>query len=237
MILSLFDFTTFMVQPWAEAGHECVCVDQLHYAQLQTIETYGRGKISKVPFDLSKPEAIRDVIRSIKPKIVFSFPPCTELSSVGAKHWNAKLARDPMFQIKAAEIPMEIERECQSNGIPFFVENPAGALAGIWRPADFSFDPADFGGYLPVDDQHPLWPGVIPNRDAYTKRTYLWTGEGFICPDPLPVTPITVASSQGNVAPQFVILGGKSLVTKTIRSATPRGFARAVYIANRGQVE
>jgi hypothetical protein len=33
-------------------------------------------------------------------------------------------------------------------------------------------------------------------------------------------------------SPQWGKLGGKSLKTKNIRSATPRGFARAVYLAN-----
>lgn len=32
---------------------------------------------------------------------------------------------------------------------------------------------------------------------------------------------------------QYKKLGGKSLKTKNIRSATPRGFARAVYQANK----
>jgi hypothetical protein len=75
-----------------------------------------------------------------------------------------------------------------------------------------------------------LWPKHIPNRDAYTKETYLWTGNGFVFPEKKPVEPVLIKGS----SPQWAKLGGKSLKTKNIRSATPRGFALAVYEANHG---
>lgn len=57
------------------------------------------------------------------------------------------------------------------------------------------------------------------------------------CPCRLPVEPVKVeyTKADGSVTRgsfQFGKLGGKSQRTKDIRLATPRGFARAVYLAN-----
>ena len=59
---------------------------------------------------------------------------------------------------------------------------------------------------------------------------WLWTGNGFVLPQPHPVLPT------GDDNPGWAKLGGKSARTKHIRSLTPRGFARAVYLANRDVV-
>ena len=63
--------------------------------------------------------------------------------------------------------------------------------------------------------------------DAYLKKTCIWSGNRFVMPSKKPV----------NVDPgysdQYKKLGGKSLKTKNIRSATPRGFAKAVFLANK----
>jgi hypothetical protein len=45
-------------------------------------------------------------------------------------------------------------------------------------------------------------------------------------PEPIPVQP------ELGFSRQHTQLGGKSLKTKNIRSATPRGFSRAVFLAN-----
>lgn len=66
----------------------------------------------------------------------------------------------------------------------------------------------------------------IAPRDAYPKKTCLWTGNGFNMPYWLPV-PVEEGYSR-----QHKKLGGKSMCTKNIRSATPRGFALAVFEAN-----
>jgi hypothetical protein len=94
----------------------------------------------------------------------------------------------------------------------------------MWRKPDYYFDPCDYGGYLPEDDQHPLWPDYIAPRDAYTKKTSLWTGGSFKMPEKRQVEPLSPGASQ-----QYRKLGGKSQKTKNIRSATPRGFAKALF--------
>ena len=59
------------------------------------------------------------------------------------------------------------------------------------------------------------------------KRPAYGQGGGFVMPEKMPV----------HVGPgysaQHKKLGGKSLKTKNIRSETPRGFAMAVFLANR----
>ena len=64
---------------------------------------------------------------------------------------------------------------------------------------------------------------LVPPRDAYPKKTHLWTGNGFELPTKMPV------DEPKGYSPQHTKLGGKSLKTKNIRSATPRGFAAAVF--------
>ena len=111
--------------------------------------------------------------------------------------------------------------------IPYFIENPVSVLATMWRKPDYRFHPYEYGGYIPDDQaEHPRWPEYIAPRDAYPKNTCLWTGFGFVMPWTDPVEP-----EQGH-SRQHLKLGGKSQRTKDIRSATPRGFATAVYEFN-----
>ena len=86
-------------------------------------------------------------------------------------------------------------------------ENPVGRLRRYLGAPILRFDPCDFG-------------------DAYTKRTYLWGR--FTEPQRQPVTPIRV-TQQGSWVQR---LGGSSERTKTLRSITPPGFARAFFAAN-----
>jgi hypothetical protein len=111
--------------------------------------------------------------------------------------------------------------------VPYFIENPVSVLATKWRKPNYTFHPYLYGGYIPQEEsEHPEWPQYIAPRDAYPKKTCLWTGNSFVMPDFKPVT------VEDGYARQHLKLGGKSMKTKNIRSATPRGFARAVYEAN-----
>ena len=166
----------------------------------------------------------------------FAFPVCTDLASSGARHWAIKAERDPHFQKKAAVYAIEASLIMDDLDCPWMIENPNGALTSWWRKWDYSFDPCQYGGYLP-EGPHPRWPDYIPERDAYTKRTNLWTSDDFVMPEPKPVEPIKISITKrdGTVtsgSPQWAKLGGKSAKTKNIRSATPRGFARAVFEAH-----
>tara|TARA_R110002153_G_scaffold50989_4_gene143452 strand:+ start:1300 stop:1638 length:339 start_codon:yes stop_codon:yes gene_type:complete len=107
------------------------------------------------------------------------------------------------------------------------IENPVSVLATQWRASDHSFQPFQYGGYIPEDEaDHPTWPDYIAARDAYPKQTHVWSGGGFVMPEHRPV------DCPPGYSTQHKKLGGKSAKTKNIRSATPRGFARAVFQAN-----
>lgn len=92
------------------------------------------------------------------------------------------------------------------------IENPVGRLSTAWRKPDHTFNPCDFGGYLE------------PAGDAYTKRTCLWTGGGFVMPEPRPVAPTAGSMMHTRYAP--------GPERANLRAATPMGFARAVFLAN-----
>ncbi len=167
-----------------------------------------------------------------------AFPPCTDLAASGARWWSKKAETNPLFQLEAAAHVQRCMLVGQALGCPFYIENPIGALSRLWRKPDHKFDPCDYGGHLPEDDVHPRWPDVIPPRDGYRKKTCLWTGGGFNMPRQNAVAHKTLTYDRadpkkaGNFSPVAGKTGGKSAKTKNIRSATPRGFARAVFLAN-----
>lgn len=144
---------------------------------------------------------------------ILAAPPCTDFSVSGAQYWPAK-DKDGRTA-KSVELVRQVLR-CVEFCKPdwWALENPVGRIdklvPELGRP--WFFDPCDFG-------------------DAYTKRTGLW-GK-FLPPLPLfagdhSVVPVR-ACSQGS---WLQTLGGKSERTKTLRSATPLGFAYAFYLAN-----
>jgi len=238
-VISLYDYTGEALRPWAEAGYECYAYDIQHKAGWFWIS----GKRKPITFakaDLYDLDTLRRLISRHEGQVAFmsAFPPCTDLASSGARWWASKAKSNPNFQTEAANHALLASWVGETLGCPYYVENPIGALSRLWHKPDHKFDPCDFGGYLPEDDVHPKWPEVIPARDAYRKRTCLWTGGGFTMPTPRKVSHLTVAydradpTKSGKFSPVAGKTGGKSLRTKNIRSATPRGFAEAVFQSN-----
>lgn len=235
-VISLFDLTGEMVKPWANAGYQCFIFDMQHSDdRLRLLEMPGDQPIN--PFKIGGTsdtwaEDIAEVFRFYDVKMVFGFPPCTDLAVSGARHFAAKAAANPNYLADAMELVYLARDIGETYGVPYMIENPVSVISTQWRKPCYRFDPASFGGYLPEDDQSPH-PDVIPARDAYTKRTCLWTGNGFAMPEHRPVEPVRYTGKDGlRFNPQTWMLGGKSLRTKNLRSATPRGFATAVYLAN-----
>lgn len=239
LVLSLYDLTGIMVQPWAEAGYECVIVDNQHPLEPETVE-YGKGSITKLNMDLSFKSPAWQILREEfdgQVRQLFGFPPCTELATSGSQWWAGKREEDSEFQHRAVACAIAVDQLGRDIGARSMIENPQGMLASLWRKPDYKFEPYEYGGYLPVDDVHPKYPDHIPPRDAYEKTTCLWTSKDFVMPPKRPVTPIYSLYRRGNgeilkVSPIVAKTGGSSLKTKNIRSATPRGFSQAVYYAN-----
>jgi hypothetical protein len=241
-VISLYDYTGEALRPWAEAGYECFAYDIQHEGQrTKSIGDSFSRYITYVHADLYKPNTLMDIlVRHGANNVAFlsAFPPCTDLASAGAPSWKKKAQANPHFQTEAVSRLKEASILAEAFRCPFYIENPNGAVPRLWRKPDYRFDPYQYGGYLPEDDEHPRYPEVIPPRDAYRKRTCLWTGCGFRMPDPRPVEYENVKCipknplKGENYSPVHAKTGGKSLRTKNIRSATPRGFAMAVYEEN-----
>ena len=227
IVLSLYDYTGEALKPWAEVGYTCYAFD-IQHPEIGKRDTFeGGGYIEYIQMDLWNLDNIELMCKWFKDEdVVFgmAFPVCTDLAVSGAAHFARKEQENPGFQIRASNHARWCAALFDSLGVPYFIENPVSRLATLWRKPDYSFHPYEYGGYIHEDDaEHPKWPDYIAPRDAYPKKTCLWTGGGFTMPWTDPVEP-----EEGH-SRQHLKLGGKSMKTKNIRSATPRGFARAVF--------
>lgn len=229
IVVSLYDFTAEAVIPWAQAGYECHCWDIKHDGM--RVDVDGGGCIKLLNADLQDRWNIYELIRTYATRdVVFgmAFPVCTDLAVSGAKHFAAKAKVDPMFQSKAVSYAVWAANMFEALQVPYFLENPVSVLATKWGPPDYYFHPYEYGGYIEnFEAVHPRWPQYIPPFDAYSKKTCLWTSDDFIMPEKKPIHCDDYGKS-----PLHKKLGGKSERTKMIRSATPRGFAKAVFLAN-----
>jgi hypothetical protein len=199
IVLSLCDRTGNMVRPWLDAGHECWIVDVQHatgWRRAGNLVTVGADVLTWLP-------PRRDYL------FVAAFPPCTDLAVSGARWYKDKglgaLAH-------AAELVERCRLICEWSDAPWMLENPVGTLSTYWRKPDHKFDPHEFAQL--ADD---------PDSEAYTKRTCLWTGGGFVMPERSPLAPM-LGSAMWLLPP--------SEDRADLRSVTPTGFARAVYLAN-----
>ena len=231
----LFDYTGIMAKPWADAGYLCYCFDGQHP---EGVTTSGHENILNVGvwFDDNHKTSNLENIKKIRSIVgvcyddetfIFGFPECTQLAVSGAAHFEKKRLANQHFQdeaIKLAKLTMHLAESM--NCSKWALENPVSVLSTKWRKPDFKFDPFEYGGYLPCNDVHPTYPEYIKPMDAYPKKTCIWSGGGFVMPDKKPVDVLPGYSDQHKK------LGGRSLKTKNIRSATPRGFAEAVFLAN-----
>lgn len=218
VVWSLFDGSGIMGLPWAENGHVVYCFNANE-------ANHGEYKIKMQHENLHYincwiNEFFEDYCASIglgAPDIIFAFPDCTAMAGSGAKHGHKSL--------DSLRLAKMVKRIAEGYNSRWMVENPVGRMSTVWRKPDYYFDPFEYGGYLTGDEEsfHPK----MPSRDAYTKKTCIWCGNGFVMPDKKPVPHI--GKFWG-----WAYLGGKSQRTKQLRSLTPRGFARSVYEANHG---
>lgn len=201
LVLSLCDRTGVMVEPWAEAGFRTLCVDIQHDGREDGFATRKVGA---------------DVRTWLPPlddyAIVFAFPPCTHLAQSGAR-WFAQKGLGKL--IEGVELVEACRRICEWSKAPWMLENPVGQLSTYWRKPDHYFDPYEYAGYALVDE-------------AYTKKTCLWVGEGFVMPTKRPVE-VTEEKPRIHWAKNDAGRGD-------VRSVTPSGFARAVFEANVEQI-
>jgi len=227
-VISLFDYTGAMVQPWVEAGYQCFIFD-IQHSGLRSVEEQLADGVNPVKVSGDYREWGQDgtdIFRNYDVKMLFSFPPCTDLAVSGAAHFEKKQQADPEYRNKAMAMVYAGKNIAEAHGIPFMIENPVSVISSVWRKPDYIFHPYEYGGYLADTDVSPY--ELIPSQDRYTKKTCLWTGNGFKMPTKKPVE----LPDDYTYSPQHLKLGGAGLKTKNIRSATPRGFSWAVKFAN-----
>ena len=199
-VLSVFDYTGNFVLPWAEYGFPCIVVDTKHPDGWTQHPLHPN--ITRVGADVRTWLPPRDREYAL----AAFWPPCTDMAVSGARWFRGKglfaLADSIRLFGHAANVAEWL-------GAPYVIENPVSTISTYWRKPDETFDPADFAGYL-----------ENPEDEAYTKKTCLWTGHGFTMP-PKRSVEATQGSKMHLMAP--------SPDRAELRSATPVGFARAVF--------
>ena len=205
----LCDITGVMGKPWADAGYNVILVDPQHPEGV-TVE----GNVTKVGRIIDHPEAwgvIGEAIRTGRVAFVAGFPPCTDLAVSGARWFSSKRANDSAFQFKAMHVVWQCQIIGELSGAPWFAENPVSQISSLWRKPDHSFHPHEFTGYC--------------SNDNYTKKTCLWTGGGFVMPATFRDDSLGLPDDRIHKCPP-----GDDRAN--FRSATPEGFAMAVFLAN-----
>jgi hypothetical protein len=158
VVISLFDDSGNLMQPWIDAGYECYLFDILN-----PIEGDHRGKVHRLHADLRQPLSLP----CDKERIAFvsCHPPCDHLAVSGARWFVGKGLRALSVSVEMFATAAEF---CEASGAPYMIENPVGVMSTYWRKPDYTYQPFHYTKFDP--------------RDNYTKKTCLWTGGGFIMP-------------------------------------------------------
>lgn len=205
----LCDLTGNAAKPWAEAGYDCYCVDIQHSVRKDRTVEIGSGRIHYVWGDVrswAPPQGVRPIFGA-------SFTECTHVAGSGSRDWPKKrgyMLRDALEQFEAA-------RQCfEWAGIPYVQENSVGIFGNkdqiphIGKPSHY-FHPYEYAGWCEADN--------------YTKKTALWSGNGFVMP-PKKLAPwLGPPDDRIHKAPPRD-------ERANFRSASPIGFWTAVFHAN-----
>ena len=202
VVLSLYDKTGNMVRPWVDAGYKAVLVDMQHEPGVRE-----DGQITRVGADIRSgwlpPKEIVDRIA-----FVSAFPPCDHLAVSGSRWFKGKGLRKLALSVDLFAAAAEL---CEWLGSPYLIENPVSTISTYRRKPDAVFHPHHFT--------------LLEPEDNYTKTTCLWTGGGFVMPESCQDFTLGLPDDRiHKCAP------GPD--RHNVRSATPMGFARAVFNAN-----
>lgn len=201
-VVALYSKTDAIVRPWVDAGFKAVLVDLQHAGG-----EHEAGDITRIGADMREWVPPLWLARS-SVRMVFAFPPCDHLAVSGARWFAGKGLG------KLADSIRLFERAafwCEWFGAPYLIENPVSTISSYWRKPDHTFHPWHFTGFA--------------SDDNYTKKTCLWTGNGFVMPDRR-VDCVSIDDRIHKAPP--------SPERADFRSATPVGFSRAVFESNWG---
>ena len=213
IVVCLFDTSGVMGEPWRAAGFRVIRLDLFNDQQFRIPEP---GESVAVQADLMKgvPEEMLQSKFLERVAFVAAFPPCTHLAVSGARWFKGKGLRKLADSINMFATASEF---CEAAGAPYLIENPVSTISTYWRKPDHTF--------------HPWHFNRLDAASSYTKKTCLWVGEGFRMPlrlvdDSLPVDKNYI---------HYLGSHAKNDNGKDLRSVTPAGFARAVFLANATQ--
>lgn len=203
-VLFLYDLTGNMGKPWLDAGYEVHIVDIQHPPG----RTVRKDGVICWGVDLVggwlPPREITDRLR-----FAGAWPPCDHLAVSGSRWFKGKGLRKLSQAILLFGIAAEL---LEWLAVPYFIENPVSTISSYWRKPDHIFSPDQYTRLEPSDN--------------YTKKTCLWTGGGFVMPPAEKDVSLGVPDDRIHKAPP-------GPERANFRSATPMGFSRAVFAANR----
>ena len=217
VIISLFDRTGEWARPWAEAGYTVYRYDvQEDGAVNEEGEPVWMGEFFEGSVEDVNWMEVRDNIHAAGMEVygILAGVPCTHFSRAGNKFWKEKDAdgrtagtntEGPREGLNLLNVTMGLIEEFKP--AVWAVENPMGRIQKLGNLPDpaLRFQPANFG-------------------DPYDKETYLW---GLMNTN-LPLAPVVPVDG----SKMHSDYGGKSLATKNARAETPKGFAKAFFLAN-----
>lgn len=205
LVVSLYDKTGQMMQPWVDAGRMALLVDLQHPPGLTTED----GVVWRMGTDLRPGFKMPDGLPAYSHvEFAAAFPPCDHLAVSGARWFKGKGLRALALSVDLFATAADA---CESFDCPYQIENPVSTISTYWRTPDHTFHPHYFSGHC--------------TDDNYTKKTCLWTGGGFVMPERFEDLLAGPPDDRIHKMPP-----GPERANK--RSATPLGYATAVYLAN-----
>ncbi len=229
IVLSLFDESAISCDPWLDLGFECHIIAP---SFIDSVSTCNLSKLKIIERDIESIETLERVFKAYsKKKIAFicAFPPSDELSIAGARWFAGKKKENPDFQNHQVERFPLIEKWFKSLSVPYFIQSPhSPILTKLFRRPNLTYQPCHFGGYLEETEDHPRFPGVVPNRDAFTSMLAVFAGGKFRHPRTRPTEPIFrsfVCRKTGKIRRLSIVLYSRR--HRSARRCPPRGFLRA----------
>lgn len=202
VVVSLFDKTGNAVAPWRDAGYKCIIVD------IQHPPGEHRREDGVFTYGCDLRAGVPKHIPREGVAFAFAFPPCDHLAVSGARWFKGKGLRALALSVDLFASAAEY---CEETGAPYQIENPVSTISTYWRKPDYVFHPHQYTRYEPADN--------------YTKTTCVWVGGGFVMPPPATDNTLGKPDDRIHKMPP-------SADRADLRSATPMGYARAVFAHN-----
>ena len=230
IIISVGDYSGHWSKPWRDAGYQVWRIDpKLSLTGCDDLAPNDWAmSMTAQEFASAEPGAWLGT----REKVIGCLfaPPCTDFAGCGSQHWPAKDADGTTeASLEIIDACMAIVDACKPTW--WYLENPVGRLSTTYADRVK-------GKPMYVQPHHYAHLADDVDADRYTKKTGLW---GEFDREMLKslqgdCEPIMYTSKDGKKRGSYMWakLGGKSERTKTLRSMTPSGLARATFKATQG---